>query len=103
MIDIDENAEALKSKSNVIKRRVSNQCHAKIALCQFMQLLVSEYSRDPSMPWIRDLITKVFCNANYKTLSLSTAQISPDVHNLMSHIRNLNDVLQVPEERDLHL
>ena len=103
VIDIDENAESLKAKSNLIKRRVSNQCHAKIALSQFMQLLVSEYSRDPSMPWVRDLITKVFCNARYKTLSLSEAKISPDVHSLMSQIRNLNEVLQMSEERDLHL
>ena len=93
---IDENP---RSQSNLASRKVANQCLAKVTICLFLQLLVSEFSREPTRPAVRRLITSLFTNEHFKTLSIPKGQVSPDVHNLMTQMRNLNGVLQSPGER----
>ena len=60
---------------------------------------MSEFSREPTRPAVRRLITSLFTNEHFKTLSIPKGLVSPDVHNLMTQMRNLNGVLQSPGER----
>ena len=62
VVTLDEEYVAKRNNFNIRTRRVANQCLAKVTICLYLQLLVSEFSRDPQMPWIRKLIAAVFAN-----------------------------------------
>ena len=93
--------ERKKIAANAAVRKATNQCLAKVTICFYLQLLISEYSREPNRPVIRRQITKIFTNEQFKSLSVTSAQISPDVHSLINMMRNLNEFLKFNhEERD---
>lgn len=98
-VAIDEDVPSQRSQVNLASRKVANQCLAKVTLCLFLQLLVSEFSREPSRPAVRRLISSLFTNEHFKTLSIPKGHVSPDVHNIMIQIRNLNGHLQSPAAR----
>ena len=64
--DFEQNLHDFSTKVRLVK----NQCTAKVVLCLFLQLLVSEFSRNPQMPWLRRLITCVFANERFKAVAL---------------------------------
>jgi hypothetical protein len=94
VIDLDEEYQQKSTIFSLKTRQATNQCLAKVTVCFFLQLLVSEFSRDPNQRTVRALITRIFTNEQFTALSLSNGQISPDVHQLMSYYRNLNELLQ---------
>ena len=93
VVAIDENQPNQRSQFNLASRKVANQCLAKVTICLFLQLLVSEFSREPSRPEVRRLITSLFTNEHFKTLSIPKGLVSSEIHNLMTQMRNLNGFL----------
>lgn len=64
--DFDTNLHEFGTKTRLVR----NQCTAKVVLCLFLQLLVSEFSRDPQVPWLRRLIAGIFSNERFKDVAL---------------------------------
>ena len=83
----------MQAEFNLNSRKARNQCLAKVTICFFLQMLVSEFSRDPTQSTVRQLITQVFTNETYAALSINHGQISPEVHQLMTQTRNLNEII----------
>lgn len=46
----------------------------------YLQLLSSEFSRDPSQKTVRSMIEEIFTNESFKALSLTLGQISGGVY-----------------------
>jgi hypothetical protein len=90
---LDEDYQQKSAIFRLKTRQATNQCLAKVTVCSFLQLIVSEFSRDPTQGTVRALITRIFTNELFTALSLSNGQISSDVHQLMNLTRNLNELL----------
>ena len=48
IVEFDEELQRKKITANTAARKATNQCMAKVTICFYLQLLVSEFSRDPS-------------------------------------------------------
>lgn len=70
---IDEETDFYRTSSefNCNSRAARNQCLAKITVVFFLQLLVSEFSRDPDQPHVRALLTQIFTNETFEALSIN--------------------------------
>ena len=65
LVPFDADFESKRIKFEMRSRLVRKQSEAKVVLCLFLQMLVSEFSRDPGQPWVRKLITILWQNGHF--------------------------------------
>ena len=79
-------------------------CYSKIALVYFLKFLSSEYSRDPYLKNLANVISSLSYDQNFQRIGLSVGSITTDVKELLSCVNQLNYYLkEKSDERDIGL